>query len=339
MDLLIPNEISAFFNDKNYTNITPYKIDEIPEDNKTIFITAGIQPSIDTYKKMNTDEKTTTFISQPVLRTQYLDSIEEGSSIAFVNPTTAGFNINKKDYESMIKDWYNFFNQIGLNTENISTQDRECNTVWGDLSLKGISTFYYYNKTNVGNVEIGDSTYFDEIYSTSGNHLKIKTLSDLGFGLERLRWCTFEDEKSYFDIYSDSRNIDSRKKGLISALSVLGINNVQPSQKNQGYRARHFSKKLVNEKDGNDLNIEEQKYLVECLKYWSDWENIDLTKEKAQKAYSIIKKEFDRNCNSLLISKLNPEQKELVKRVNVNLPREDFIKRLASAKINIEQER
>lgn len=339
MNLLFPNDINEFFHDKKYNNIKPYKINETPEENKTVFITAGIQPSIDTYKKMNTEEKIVTFISQPVLRTQYLDSIDEGSSIAFINPTTAGFNINKSDYELMIRDWYNFFNQIGLNTEKIATKDRIYVTTWGDLSLKGISTFYYYYKQNVGNIEIGDSTYFDEVYSASGSYSKIKTLSDIGFGLERLRWCTFEDEKSYFDIYSDSKNIESRSKGLISALSILGINNICPSQKDAGYRARHFSKKLVNEKNGNDLNIEERKYLVECLKYWANWENIYLTKEEARTIYSIIKKEFDRNCNSFLISKLNPKQKQLVKRVNVNLPRDEFEKRLTSAKINIKQER
>lgn len=339
MELFKSDEINNFFNAKGYKCIKPYKITDTPRNNETVFVTAGIQPSIDFYEKLNTNNRMKTFIAQPVLRTQYLDSLEEGSSLAFINPTTAGFNINPKDYELQIKDWYNLFKQIGLNLDRISTQRRTTNNLWGNLSLNGISIFYYYDKPGVGKVEIGDSTYYDRVESIDNESNCIKTLSDSGFGMERLRWCTLDESKSYFDIYSDTQKINSTTKGLISALGMLGVNGVIPSQKNSGYRARLFSKRLVKETNGKSLNIEEQKYLVECLKYWADWEKISLTEEKAQRIFLIIKKEFDRNCNSFLLNQLNPEQKKLVRKINVNLPRQEFIKRLASAKIYIEEER
>lgn len=68
-------------------------------------------------------------------------------------------------------------------------------------------------------------------------------MSDLGFGLERIRWKIVN--KSYYDLYNSFDNIDIKVKAYLSALALLTVNDVKPSNKNAGYRVRLFSKKLI----------------------------------------------------------------------------------------------
>ena len=51
--------------------------------------------------------------------------------------------------------------------------------------------------------------------------------------------------------------------------------------------------------------------------------------------FSSISKEYNRNSNIYILSTLPKKQQELVNKINVNLPKEEFIKRLRSAKIDI----
>lgn len=334
-NLLSPIDTNDFFNNAGYKIVKPRKIMDTPKDNETVFITAGIQTSIEEYEKSENLETLQVFVMQPVLRTQYANSVEDGYSIAFVNPTTAGFNISYEDYKKNIENWMNYFEFIGLDTSKITTEERDYKVKqWGSFNLGGKSIFYYYDKPNVGKIEIGDSTYYDKIEKNDGSKSTINSLSDTGFGLERLRWCL--SDKSYYDLFSDSRDISLEKKAFISAIGLIAVNGIAPSQKNAGYRARLFSKRLVNINKGENLTIDEQKYLIECIKYWSDFQGIDLTKKEAKEnIFDSISKEYNRNCNSYLLSNLSNSQQELVRNINVNLSRDEFLKRLRSAKIDI----
>ena len=334
-NLLSPSDTNNFFRNNGYKIIRPYKIMDTPRNNETVFITAGIQPSIEEYEKNKTIKISKTFIMQPVLRTQYENSISEGYSIAFVNPTTACFNISYEEYKINLEKWMQYFKFIGLDNSKISTEERKYKSVkWGSFNLSGRSTFYYYNKTNIGKIEIGDSTYYDEVEKNDGSENIIHSLSDTGFGLERLRWCL--NNRSYYDLFSDSSNLSPDKKAIISAIGLIAINGIQPSQKSAGYRARSFSKKLVDMNSGKNLNINEKSYLIECMKYWSNFQCVDLNKEEAKNIFfSSISKEYNRNSNSYILSILPKKQQELVNKINVNLPKEEFIKRLRSAKIDI----
>lgn len=61
-----------------------------------------------------------------------------------------------------------------------------------------------------------------------------------------------------------------------------------------------------------------------------------MKKEEAKNIlFSSISKEYNRNSNGYLLSTLSEEQRSLVKKINVNLSKEEFIKRLKSAKIEI----
>ena len=155
-------------------------------------------------------------------------------------------------------------------------------------------------------------------------------MSDVGFGLEKIRWLI--NGGSYFDLYSDSSKIDSYIKAYLSVIALLRVNDIKPSNKNYGYRARLFSKKLVNLLEAKTLSLELQNYLMEALKYWKIWQDIDNEIET-----DIIEQEYIRNCNRYIIDILTSEGYNNLSGININVSREEFKKKLLSSMVEPEK--
>ena len=322
VDLLKTDFLSSYFGLRGYECLKPHSVSN---NNDTVFTTAGIQPIIIDYLKNKIENHKKIYISQPVIRTQFADSVAEGSSIAFVNSTTAGFNIDEKEYDGLIKDWFELFAEIGLKRDDFDTRTDFYEDRWGTLQLSGKRKFYYYN-----GLELGDSTFFTNI-RRDGGPAEFETMTDIGFGLERLRW-TINKDKSYFDIFSDSKSIQPEVKALISVLVLLNVNNIKPSNKNTGYRFRLFSKKLVNILQGISLNSQLKKYLDECVEYWKDWQHqnecVDL---------DIFENEYVRNCNRYIMDVLVSRGYDNISGININVSRNEFNKRLISSGVKSEE--
>lgn len=319
--LLLASNLKKYFLEKGYNCLKPYKI---VNNNDTVFLTAGIQPILYDYRKLKLNNDKKIYLSQPVIRTQFANSITEGSSIAFVNSTTAGFNITEQDHNKLVKDWLELFHELGISSSSICKKSKDYKRLWGDLLVAGKKTFYYYN-----DIELGDTTFFTSI-TKDGENIGIYSMSDVGFGLERIRWCI--SEKSYFDLYSDSSSLSSAVKAYISVLALLTVNDVKPSNKNSGYRSRLFSKKLVNILEGNELSSIEEKYLMECIKYWKDWQEVNRDID-----IEIIKREYIRNCNRYIIDILIQEGYKNLSGININVSREEMKKRLISSNVELEK--
>lgn len=318
INLIDYEKVMDFFKQKKYNCLKPY---HIINNNDTVFISAGIQPIIKGYREEKIDVYDKIFLPQPVIRTQYLNSVDEGSSIAFINVTSSGFNISEEQYNLMIKDWYEFFDAAGISSNKITTVSDLYEDTWGDLAVSGMRKFHYYN-----DVEIGDTTFFTKI--TKGNkNINIDSMSDLGFGLERLRWVS--GDKSYFDLYSDAKKISSNIKAHLSVIALLAVNNVKPSNKNSGYRARLFSKRLVSLLDGRNFNDEENRYLDECIKYWLEWQHNNASFDK-----NIILTEYTRNGNRFIIDELINEGYSNLSGININVSRHELGQKLISAGVN-----
>lgn len=310
-NILYPDYIKKFFIDNGYKYFKPFSI---INNQDTVFISAGIQPLLKSARENQILDCEKVYLPQPVIRTQYSESIEEGSSIAFTNVTTATFNNSEEEHLKMVKDWYNFLNEIGISKNNISTLSDVYETRWDDLDLIGKRTFHYYN-----NLEIGDTTFFSKI-AKNGKSISVKTMSDLGFGLERLRWRA--TNKSYYNLYNKFDEIDLKVKAYLSALALLAVNEVKPSNKNAGYRVRLFSKKLINIIEGRSLNVQELKYLEECIIYWKLWQEKDYDNKE------IIINELTRNGNRFILDMLSEEGYKNLTGININISREEFNKRL-----------
>ncbi len=320
LNLLDSKKIYSFFQEREYNCLKSFPV---VNNNDTIFITAGIQPILKSYTDGNISDSNNIFIAQPVIRTQYVNSIEEGYSISFVNVTTAGFNNSEEEYFKMIKDWYEFLEAIGIYSKRITTLSDTYEDNWGNLNVIGKRTFHYYK-----DIELGDTTFFTSITSNN-KKLNINSMCDLGFGLERLRWLS--TEKSYFDLYTTSKELNSDLKAYLSVIALLAVNNVVPSNKSSGYRARLFSKKVVSLLEANVLNEEENKYLNECIKYWLEFQSVKNIDK------NIINNEYIRNGNRFIIDLLTNEGYKNLSGINVNISREELNKRLLSS--GVEEER
>lgn len=310
--LMNPIELKEYFIDKNYNCLSPYNI---VNNSDTVFFTAGIQPILADFRISKISNTRKIYLSQPVIRTQFASSISEGSAISFINSTTSGFNISENEHNELVKDWIELFCKFGMKFDNISTKSKDYERIWGNLLVSGKKTFYYYN-----NIELGDTTFFTSITKDNQN-IGIDTMSDVGFGLERIRWCL--DGDSYFNLYSESQNITAEIKAYLSALALLAVNEVKPSNKNSGYRVRLFSKKLANLLNGKELTSDLKKYLYECIKYWSEWQEINKKIDT-----TVIEKEYTRNCNRFIIDKLISEGYTNLSGININVSKDEFEKKL-----------
>ncbi len=315
---IISNELKKYFMELGYQCEQPHNI---VNNNDTVFISAGIQPLLSDYRKGNIKSTKKLYISQPVIRTQYMDTIDEGYSIAFINSTTASFNNSEREHNELVADWLNLFYELGLEKNRISMRQKDYERQWGDLLVKGKTTFYYYD-----DIELGDTTFFNSI-TKDGKYFDLETMSDVGFGLERIRWVS--SKRPYFDLYTSSKDLNAETKALLSALALLAVNGVKASNKNSGYRARLFSKKLVNILGGVNLSDMEMQYLNECLTYWTDWQE-----KTAGTDISLIINEYMRNCNRFILDHLVEKGYDNVAGIDINLTRMEFKKRLKNANVN-----
>ena len=327
--LLTPSYLEKQFNSQGYTCINPHNIVNPQKD--TVFVTAGIQSILQDVTTGTLQPAEKIHINQPVIRTQSINSLDEFWALAFINSTTAAINNSHETHLKLVNDWFDIFFELGFKKESFSTKEEEYEGIWGDITVKGIKTFHYYKDPKAGfELELGDTTFYHQATSETKN-LKFDTFSDLGFGLERLRWWT-NPNSSYYDLYSKTKQIDPRSKALISSLALLAVNQVEPSNKDAGYRARQFSKLLVSHIGINGLPKELDNYLNECINYWITWQkqphpDINTCREK-------ILNELTRNENREIINRLQEEGYPNITGIDINTSRIDFYTRLNHAGIN-----
>lgn len=295
MNLLYSKDTNEYFTSNGYDVCSSYPI---INERDTVFTTAGIQPLIRSYLegKLTSDKKY--FVPQSVIRTQFFKHLSEGTSLAFINGTTAKFNLSEAEYNKLVSDYLNYFYESGLVKERITAvKDNELyKDSWNGINITGNRIFYYCD-----DLEIGDTTFFTNISSQ-----KIETFCDLGFGLERLRWSQ-DRNKSYFDLYSDSKNIlTPRIKGLISAISLLVLCDVRTSNKGNGYQAKKYFKELVRLLNKQDIDGEILKYFDECITYWRDWQKVDDKLSDAD-VMAKISEEYTKNGMLVILDELANE--------------------------------
>ena len=315
MDLLHSKDTNEYFDSNGYDVLFPYPV---VNERDTVFTTAGIQPLIRSYLEGKLDSDKKYFVPQSVIRTQFFEHLSEGTSLAFINGTTAKFNLSEIEYNRLVSDYINYFYESGLAKGKIKiVKDGEpYKDSWNGINITGSRTFYYCD-----DLEIGDTTFFTNVSSP-----KIETFCDLGFGLERLRWCQ-DRSKSYFDLYSDSKNIlTSREKGLISAISLLTLCEVRTSNKGNGYQAKRYFKSLVKLLNKQDIEGEILKYFDECITYWRDWQKVD-GKLSDTDVMVKISEEYIKNCMLVILDELAYEGysvRGIAKRLGITWDEFDF---------------
>ncbi|MDD4878303.1 MAG: hypothetical protein PHO02_04685 [Candidatus Nanoarchaeia archaeon] len=171
-------KMNRFFSDAGFIEghrdsvINNYKGD-------TLFVVAGIQFFCDYFHGKKGIDTQKYFISQPVIRTKFRESVGEGNVSSFVNICTVQCGASLEEHISAIDCWMNFLSSMGLYMGDFSLKLNKNYSrksgFWANTD--GVVLKFYY-----GGLELGDAGL---IFFKDKPDIQI---SDLGFGLERVLW-------------------------------------------------------------------------------------------------------------------------------------------------------
>jgi len=312
-ELRTPRIFREFFETRGTSLASPRPI--VNSHKTTLFISAGVQILEDAMYNEAPIPSGRLFVAQPVFRTHFINKeIGEGTSTSFVNVATESVNQSPEAHFEGLHDWFDFLQSIGLKRSKFHFLSDSKETKWGgkEITLKRVKIRY-------DGLSIGDAAYIDDFPQTSRDGLQI---SDIGFGLERIRWilrggsCSeliCEDE----NYLASDRTIDHAK-----TLALLAGAGVKPHYKAHGYRFRQLSKRLVGEcteKGWVDLDS----LLDIFYTQWGRWINLPLSKKET---IDRVKKENMRNFNAELLKRLRAFYADVG--VDINKPTNMVVKLL-----------
>ncbi len=315
--LSTPDFFNQFFTKNGFDVISPIPL--VNKNGTTLFICAGVQILDSVIHQEAPIPQKPSFVAQPVLRTQFIDYIGEGTSTSFINVSTCQLNLSRQEHFQHLQTWVDLFLQLGLKETDLYFKIKPYEQRWGDKVVKSEKIFIIYD-----GLEIGDSSYVENLPQKGRRNL---SLSDIGFGLERIKWIM--QGGSYFDVLGNGRvsdNIDRVSAVCTHTLSLLAGEGLKPSNKEQGYRFRLFSKKLVSDILGNHLETNEQ--VRSYYDYWKIWTNLSLSVDQALHA---VTQENTRNFNRNLLDKLCEKYPDVG--LDINLPTTVILKRLKGTSV------
>jgi len=255
-------------------------------------------------------------VAQPVLRSQFVGRAQEGVSTCFVNIGSESIGISKDDHLEILKIWLVFFQYLGIPPKELKFVTEERVSNWGEkkVNLETIRVRYR-------DISIGDANFIASFPTGSGQI----SISDIGFGAERIRWLLLS--KPYWSFLSDSSvNFDPNVLDSWNTLALLGGSGILPSNHERGYRVRKVSKELA-----GLIGYQRSTVDIFHLAYerWKKW--IELPVKEAE-AEELVLRELDRNTNALLKEKLQ-EQGFRDVGIDINLPKDQFIKLLRGTSV------
>ncbi len=318
--LSTPDFLNNYFAQSNFQVLTPIPL--INRGGSTLFTCAGVQVLDNVIHDEIAIPSKPVYIAQPGLRTQFIDSIGEGTSTSFINISTCQVNINQQDHFKHLQTWIDLFKLLGLEESNLYFKTKPYEQQWGDKVVKSEKIFVVYD-----GLEIGDASFMSDIPQKTRPNI---SLSDIGFGLERIKWIL--QGGSYSDVLGEgriSKDLDPITVACSHTLSLLAGEGLKPSNKEHGYRFRLFSKKLVNQTLGaHTLSTNQVRSYFE---YWEKWMTLSTTEDEAIK---LISTENMRNFNRILIDKLSEKFPDVGLDINQTTP--VLIKRLKGTSVDPE---
>jgi len=314
-----PHFLYEYFKEKGYKTSEPKPI--VNSNGTTLFISSGVQILENVFQNEDQIPQEHIFVAQPVFRTQYIEFVDEGISTSFINVSIESINKTTADHFQNLQNLLNFFDALGLRKNDYHFEIDHKDSKWGDKKHRQQRIKIYYQ-----GLEIGDALFIENFPQNSRDYLQI---SDIGFGLERLKWVLRGG--SYWEQITSGACTDYTSKTIdfTRTLSLLAGSGVVPHFKAHGYRFRLLSKRLteecIREKRRQDLDILADSFYDQ----WSNWTRFTTPKEEA---INLIRRERVRNFNAELISRL----KEFYYDVDVDIskPTEEVVMLLRGTSAN-----
>ena len=299
-----PEFFNNQFEKEGFKIVQPMNI--VDKKIKTLFVVSGVQildPIIHDNAEI-VDQKI--FIAQPVIRTQFLPQVQEGSLTSFVNLTANSVNKSYEEHVGTINKWLLILENLGFSREKFSAQVSRNKNLWDRRRFENDFMGIYYNS-----IEIGEASYIEKMPQDNRPPISI---SDVGFGVERMNFSlcgkTFDD---YYKKELPIKIIDSSR-----TLALLAGSGAKPGNNGQGYRVRLFSKNFVRE----NMNVGAKAADIFKLAYkqWSRWTKLPLS---MQETLDILLPEYDRNFNREILDFLHVNQVKI--ELDINQSTDDFV--------------
>ncbi|MEI6237956.1 MAG: hypothetical protein WCP15_00285 [bacterium] len=287
-----PNGLNQYFEDNGFKSIKPISI--VKKDGTTLYVSSGVQILDLVIHEESDIPENKIFIAQPVVRTQFIDSVKDNVSTSFINLSTESVNGDANDHFNSVIKWFSFMKLLGISSGEITVIEKSTSQRWGKRKFDNLVLKFLYK-----GLEIGDAIYIPAMPQDTRSPISI---SDIGFGIERLN--SVVNDVLYFNaiVKDDPEMINLSKKILdyIRTLTLICSSGVEPSNSDHGYRFRLFAKRIVPEILG--LGIDVSKLVTFFFNEWNKWCNLQTDVDHT---ISIIGKELDRNLNRLILDEVN----------------------------------
>jgi alanyl-tRNA synthetase len=314
---------------KHFENIKIIKPDKIcrPSGDTTFFTAAGVQHIETILKKDGVLKKEKFVMVQPVIRSQFMDRVEDGVSTSFINFSIESIDANPAEFVELSNKFIELAVNQGIDPEKLRFQIEELSDRWGDRKFNKTVLTLYFN-----GIELGECVYMHNYPATESQKINIV---DIGFGVERFNW-GIGNNKNYFPEFDKFyvKNIDSNKvTSIIDSIrtAVLIANEgIRPSNHDHGYRLRQLSKRFVSRNQG--MNLDFNDLVHTSYEYWGKWDSSPSLSE--DDVLKVINQENERNWNSLFLSRLkensdfnicidiNQTSTNFLQQINASLPKE-----------------
>lgn len=305
-----------------FSGITWIKPDKLrrPEGDTTLFTTAGVQHVETILRKEGDLAKKSFAVSQPVIRSQYMDKVRDGFSTAFINFSVVEVDSSIEEFTVCFKKFLHFLIDRGLDPKLITFKVETIPDKWGNKSFtKTVLTIL------VNDVEVGEGVLMHD-YPVDEN--KKVEISDICMGVERFNWIIaksegfFHDFKDFYSPDKDRNQVTAAIDCIRTAVLIAG-EGVEPSHVDPGFRLRRLSKKFVQRNRG--IRLDEKNLIELSLKYWRKWEYIPEVDEN--KVLEIIQRENTRNFNNMIFLLVEEKGGRKI-HADINQPTENLVKQL-----------
>jgi hypothetical protein len=323
----VPGHISKFMGeiaviDNGTVMVAPEKI--VRQDKTTLFACSGVQIIYPQLFDGVPVPDLPQLISQPVIRTQHLKGVEEGRSTSFVNYNLIGFGLTEEEHQKRTKEFFDRMKDADVSGVNHFRHVLEVDVpqTWNGLPVMMNTN----EKLWINGVELGESIFYAEMPLPSGEKVSV---SELAFGFERLVFAT-DPGSSYYPSQLGGVDTDPVIKSnsqaavcdAIKSCVLMAMNEVSPSNNNQGYQMRRFIKNAVAHHPETDIDTDTA--TTNAYRYWTSFIKPVVEFERVSE---VITTELDRSYNRRTLDFLS-ESEGIIIDININQSRSDFERQL-----------
>jgi len=294
--LTIPklNDPESFLcNFEGFNLVEPEKVCR-PSGDTTIFTTAGVQRIESMLKTAKSVDRESFIVCQPVIRSQFMDKVCDGTSTSFVNMSAEIIRSSPDEFINTCKKLIELVVKQGISIDDLRFTTESSSVKWGSKRFNNVALTLYFN-----GIELGECVYILD-YPIGDEKISI---TDLGLGVERLLW-GLDNSKPYMlgfeDFYEQIEDSDHATSIIdcVKSMVLIAGEDILPSNSNQGYRLRQFSKRFVKRNRLADFNI--NRLIGIAYQEWKKWGyNPVLTEDEV---VEVISAENERNFNCLFLN-------------------------------------